>query len=296
MRLTWVIAGVFPIAAGLFAAPGAHSQPAMPAGQLVREVVYNELNDHARHGNWRYWIETRTANGTRREEQVETRQGPLTRLAMTDGRPLDAGSQQQERARLDHLLASPGEQARLLQQYNEDEQRTGRILALLPDAFLYEYAGEENGAYRLLYRPRPGFPTRTMEARIFHAMSGQLWIDARSKRLVRLDGQVDENVDFGFGLLGRLCKGGWFRLVRTQVSATDWKTTQIELHLNIRALLVNNFSREISEVRGGFEPVPSGIGLSQGLKLLDGPAPGAPVLAESVPAALAAPASFPVPR
>ena len=30
--------------------------PETPA-QLVRDVAYNELHDHQRHGYWRYWIE-----------------------------------------------------------------------------------------------------------------------------------------------------------------------------------------------------------------------------------------------
>ena len=55
-------------------------------------------------------------------------------------------------------------------------------------------------------------------------MGGTIWIDARSTRLVRLEGRIQENVDFGFGILGRLYQGGWFRLQRVQVSPTDWKT------------------------------------------------------------------------
>jgi hypothetical protein len=80
---------------------------------------------------------------------------------------------------------------------------------------------------------------------------------------------VDENVDFGFGILGRLYKDGWFRLYRVQVSATDWKTERLEVHMNIRALLVKTFARETSEVRGGFVPVPAGLTLEQGLALVD---------------------------
>ncbi len=139
----------------------------------------------------------------------------------------------------------------------------------MPAAFEYAYDGEENGCYRLRFWPNPGDEEHTIEARIFHAMSGMLWVDERSKRLKRLEGHVDENVDFGFGILGRLYKGGWFRLVRVQVSATDWKTESLEVHMNIRALLVKTFARETSEVRGGFAPVPAGTDLEQGLALLD---------------------------
>ncbi len=156
-----------------------------------------------------------------------------------------------------------------MKQYDEDEERIGRILALLPDAFVYEYGGEENGCYRLRFHPNPDYSAGTIEARIFHAMSGTMWIDARAKRLARLEGRIDENVDFGFGILGRLNKGGWFRLVRVQVSATDWKTESLEVHMSIRALLVKSFARETSEVRGGFAPVPAGMSLTCGLALLN---------------------------
>jgi hypothetical protein len=98
----------------------------------------------------------------------------------------------------------------------------------------------------------------------------------------RLDGQLEENVDFGYGILGRLYKGGWFRLQRTQVSSTDWKTERLEIHMNGRALFLKTISRETSEVRGGFAPVPTGLSLAQGMKLL--------VPAET--AVMVAPASF----
>jgi hypothetical protein len=241
---------------------------AQPAGQLVREVVYNELNDHEGHGYWRYWVERRTPKETRLEDQIETAEGPIARLSESNGRPLSPAVRQQEQARLDRLLSSPAEQARRRQAYEEDEKRIGRILALLPDAFLYQYDGEENGCYRLHFRPNPDYPAHSIEARIFHAMSGALWVNRRYKRLARLDGHTEENVDFGLGILGRLYKGGWFQLSRTQVGVSDWKTDRLEVHLKVRALLVKSFARETSEERGGFTPVPAGMNLAQGMALL----------------------------
>jgi len=265
MRVFWASMGILAATMGAGRAP---AQTQMPAGQLVREVIYNEQHDHQRHGAWRYWIEKHSPAGTRIEEQVETADGPVNRLTLSDGHPLSVAAQEAEEARLERLLNSPGEQARRLRHYDEDEERIGRILALLPDAFLYEYDGEESGSWRLRFRPNPDYPAGSIEARIFHAMRGTLWVDARAKRLARLEGRVGENVDFGFGILGRLYKDGWFRLVRVQVSATDWKTESLEVHMNIRALLVKTFARETSEMRGGFEAVPAGLSLAQGLALL----------------------------
>src|SRR5579871_5859185 len=138
MRVQWVIAGVVATLQGA-SLIHAQSAPSVPIVDIVRQVVSNELNDHARHGYWRYWVERHSQSGTRLEEQIETAQGPLTRLAASNGQPLDNEAHAQEQARLRHLLGSPQEQARHLNQYNEDEQRIGRILALLPDAFLYDY-------------------------------------------------------------------------------------------------------------------------------------------------------------
>jgi hypothetical protein len=241
----------------------------MPPAQLVREVVYNELHDHQQHGYWRYWIERRLQKETRLEEQVETAEGPVARLDQSNGHPLDAARRHAEDNRLSDLLNSPSEQASYRQQYADDEKRIGRIVALLPDAFLYEYAGEEDGCYRLRFRPDPNYPARSIEARIFHAMSGELWVSKRYKRMARLDGHLEENLDFGFGILGRLYKGGWFRLQRTRVSPADWKTERLEVHMNGRAMLFKTIARETSEHRGGFVSVPAGMSLVQGVSLLD---------------------------
>ena len=266
MRALWATLVVFTVTQG---ACRAWSETSIPAGQLVREVVYNELNDHARHGFWRYWVVRQSQAGALQEDQMETTDGPIARLALINGRALTPEAEEQEQERLGKLLSSRDDQARNSRQHDEDEERIGRILELLPTAFVYEYDGEENGCLRLRFRPNPADQAHTIEARIFHAMSGTLWVDARSKRLARLEGHVDENVDVGFGILGRLYKGGWFRLVREQVSATEWKTKSLEVHMNIRALLVKTFARETSEERGGFMPVPAGMSLEQGIALLD---------------------------
>jgi len=269
MRRLWLTAGLVMAVQGALCVHALQSPPPMPAGQLVREVVYNELRDHERHGYWQFLVERHIQQQTRLEDQVETAQGPIARLALSNGQPLSPEAEQEEQARLQRLLASPAEQAKHLRAYQEDEDRIGRILAMLPDAFLYEYDGDENGCHRLRFRPNPAYSAHTIEARVFHAMGGTLWVDARMKRLVRLDGRVEETVDFGYGILGRLYKGGWFQLQRTQVSPTDWKTDRIEVHLNGRALFIKTFARETSEARTGFLPVPAGMNLAQGMALLE---------------------------
>jgi hypothetical protein len=245
-----------------------YAQPPLPVGQLVREVVYNELNDHASHGYWRFWVESHSPKESLLEEFLETSEGPISRVELRNGYTLDAERRQLEQTRLHYLLNSPAEQARRRQEYDDNEKRIGRIVALLPDAFLFEYAGEENGCYRLRFRPNPDYPAHSIEARIFHAMNGELWVNAIYKRLVRLDGHLEKDVSIGFGILGRLYQGGWFSMQRTQVSSTDWKTERFELHMNGRAILFKIITQEISELRSGFSPVAAKLDLIKGAALL----------------------------
>ena len=265
-RAICTMAGVLALAAApVWAATPSQESP----GQLVRETIYNELQDHNSHGFWRYWIQQRVENDTRLEEQVETADGPIKRLILTNGRPLNAQTRNEEQARLQHLVNSADEQASHRKDYVEDEKHVALIMALLPDAYLFEYAGQENGCHHLRFRPRPGYDSHSVEQRVVHAMAGDLWIDVRMKRLARMEGRLAENIDFGFGLLGRLNKGGWFRIQRVQVSPAEWKTERLELHLSGRAILFKTIARDTNEVRGGFAAVPAGLNLAQGMRLLE---------------------------
>jgi hypothetical protein len=268
------------------------------AAYLVREVVYNELHDHDTHGYWRFWVERHAGRDTQLAEEVETADGPMTRLEASNGQPLTAQLRQDEDRRIGRLLSSPGEQAQHLKEYTDDEHRIARILALLPDAFIYEPAEVEGKSpqmpecdcYHMHFHPNPDYPAHSIEARIFHAMAGDLWISVQNKRLVRLDGRLQENVDFGYGILGRLYKDGWFRLERTKVSSGvgngDWKTQRLEVHMNGRAMLFKTIARETSEVRGGFTPVPPGLSLQQAAVLVK--EPGLPLgVASALPASMA---------
>ncbi len=245
------------------------AQQPEPAGQLIRETVYNELQDHNNHGYWRYWIEQRVQNDTRLEEQVETADGPVSRLIKTNGQPIDEQTRDEEQARLQHMVSSPQEQASHRKDYLDDEKHAAAIMQMLPEAYVFEYAGDENGCHHLRFQPSPSYTPHTVEGRVIHAMAGDLWIDARMKRLSRLEGHLAENVDFGWGLLGRVEKGGWFRVQRIQVSSTEWKTQRMELHLSGHAIVFKTIARDTNEVRGGFAAVPAGLDLAQGMRLLE---------------------------
>lgn len=238
--------------------------------ELVKDVVYNEQQDRIRESYWQYRVEKRVGQGPLTIlQQVETKDGPIFRLLAYGSMPLNTEQRRQEDARLKDLLNSPSKQARIKEQREDDEKHIARLMGLMPDAFLYDYDGAEGDLIRLKFRPNPQYNVPSIENRIFHALSGTVWIDGKNKRLSRFVGTITDRVDFGYGLLGHLEKGGTFELRRGPVNATHWKTELIDLHLSGKIIFFKSISRDQHELRTHFEPVPDNITLQQAKSLLD---------------------------
>ncbi len=235
-------------------------------------MAYNEVQDRARQTCWIYRIEHTVDGQTKSEQQVDSVDGPVFRVLAVNGKPLTEDQQKQENARLARLLSNPAEQRRSAQQHEQDEDRLQRLTAMLPRAFLYEFAGREGNVIKLKFSPNPDFRPPTWEARAFADLAGTLEIDAGQKRLIRLDGRLIHQVDFGFGLLGRIEKGGTFAIERTPVSPTHWKTSRVSVHVSGHIILFKSISRNQDEIRSDFHPLPEGTTLRQAEALLNNPA------------------------
>jgi len=256
-------------------AAAAQAAPSVPSPQqLIKDVVYNELVDHRQHGFFEYLDFKRTGQQLVVKAEVETRSGRVNRLLATDGRPLSPEERAAESNRLEALLHDTAQQQKLYRDYLGDEDRIARIVALLPDGFLYKYDGVEGENIRLKYEPNPNFKPPTYEARVFHGMAGTVWINAREKRLARLQGELVANVDFGYGLLGRLDKGGTFNMERVEVANHSWKTRVLAVHIAGHVILLKSIGKDQDEVRSQFRQVPSDLSLEQAeAMLVDSPSP-----------------------
>ncbi|HVJ07702.1 MAG TPA: hypothetical protein VM554_04920 [Acidisarcina sp.] len=236
---------------------------------LIKDVVYNELQDRQRETFWQYHVEKQVAAESFSAVQIDTKDGPISRILKRNGKPLTADEQRLEEERLTRLLKDRVERARVKQHYQEDEDRLERLMKLMPDAFLFEFDGMDGGLERLKFRPNPAFNPPTYEARIFHALGGTLWIDTQQKRLVHLKGSILDRVDFGYGLLGHVEKGGTFELKRQQVSETHWKSALIDVHVTGRVIFFKTVSKSQTEIRSDFKPIPEETDLEQARAMLD---------------------------
>ncbi len=249
--------------------------PTQTPQQLVTDVMYNELHDRQCDSYWQYRSIRVSGSQNVVREQVETSDGPIYRVIEDHNRPLDDEEREREDQRLEDLVTNPGAMTRVQQDHLKDEERMKKVIEMLPDAFLYEYQGPVRGDdVRLSFRPNPAFVPATYEARIVHALGGTLVVNQRLKRMIDMKGQMLERVDFGYGFLGYIDKGGTFEIRREQVSDTHWKTSLVEVHIQGRVLLFHNVTKDQREARTDFRPVPHDISLTAAKELLDEAAAG----------------------
>jgi hypothetical protein len=186
-----------------------------------------------------------------------------------NGIRLNSDQRQQDEARIRRLLGDASQQAKLKQQYEDDEQKLEKLMRVMPKAFLYEYDGVDGNFVRLKFRPDPGYNPPDYEARVVHSLAGTVLIDPQQKRLAKLSGQLINSVQFGWGILGHIDTGGTFEIERVQVGPSSrWKTALLSLHLTGRMILFKTVSKQQYEVRTGFREVPADLTLSQANELL----------------------------
>jgi hypothetical protein len=263
-----IIAVVLAVSAAAPAQYRSSVVPVVPPGELISAVVANELRDREQLRKWMYVIEKREAKQSLTEEQVETKNGPIYRVLAMDGIPLTPDQRQQDNARIQRLLHDAGQQSKLKQQYDGDEQKLEKLMRLMPQAFLYDYDGVDGAFVRLKFRPDPNYNPPDYEARVVHSLAGTVLLDAQQKRLAKLSGQLINGVNFGFGILGHIDNGGTIEIGRVQVGPLQWKTALLNIQLSGRMILFKTVSKQQYEVRSNFRAVPGDLSLSDANQLL----------------------------
>jgi hypothetical protein len=239
---------------------------------LVRRASQNELKSANGNHPYRYQLHKIDDNKITTKQIVETKDGDVARLIAMNDKPLEKEVQQAEIDRLNNLAAHPELQAHRHKREQEDSDRANEMIRLLPDAFLYKFEGMVDGpngsCYRLSFQPNPNFNPPDREGQVYHGMAGELWIDQGQERMVKLDAHLISDVDFGWGILGRLYKGGSILVEQADVGDHHWETTHLKLNLTGKALMIKPLSFQTTEDASHFEPVPPEMGYQNAIKML----------------------------
>jgi len=219
----------------------------------------------------RYRLRKSSPRLTSTKEIVETAEGDVARLLQINDQPLSPADEQVEQARLEALLDNPSLQQHRKQSEDSDTARAMKVLRVLPAAFLYQFAGTGTAATgtveKFTFKPNPRFSPPDLETGVLTAMAGEIWIDPAQERVVRLAGSLQQDKDFGWGILGELDKGGWVQIDQADVGGHQWRIVQLHLKMNGRVLWKTKNSDSVQDY-GQFSPVATGLSYKQAIQML----------------------------
>ena len=228
------------------------------AMQVLRSAVNTEMeNNRTDKSIWRYDDRDDTPDKHAVYDTVETRQGTLRRMIERDGKPVSPSVAQDESARISQYVHDSAAQAKAHKNAAHDDAQSAAFLKMLPDAFIWTIASRDAEFTVLNFRPNPNFNPPDIEARVMGLMAGQMLV-ARDGNLIRsLHGSLTQDVKFGYGLFGRLDRGGTFDIERRQVGGGHWQITESHVHIGGKALIFKTIGQQEDEVKTNWRPSPA---------------------------------------
>lgn len=264
-----ILAGTILLSVSGIASAGSQSEAQLSPADLVKAMIRNELNtSDVTEIRWKYLLVKEVGGKQETREVVETRDGSIDGLIAIAGRPLTNSQQRDETRRIEGLSHNPEEQRKLEQTRRKEAEQCDAFLRMVPDAFLFEYAGESDDVIKLTFTPNPGFRPPSREGKVLHEMAGEVWVAAKQKRLVSINGQLMNEVKFAGGLLGHLEKGGQFAVKRAEISPGHWEVTEMAVNMRGKVLLFKTISVQQKELHRNFERVPNDLTMSDAAALL----------------------------
>jgi hypothetical protein len=223
--------------------------------ELMTAACDNEIRQRKQNTLWASQVERRMTGHVYRELEIDTLDGPVHRLLSVDGHDPSPSELKQDNDRLRDLRENPKARLTLRKNREAEEKKVDDLLHVIPDIFLFEDQGQQEGLERLTFVPNPAYRPETYEATALHAMSGLVLIDLREKRLARFSGTLTQQVNFGHGLLGHINKGGTIEVNRIRLSPGLWGTSLFRTDFDGRFAIFKNISKHLDETRNDFEPV-----------------------------------------
>jgi hypothetical protein len=280
-----LLGGTLPAMAGALEGPEANATNGLLAVSAKTWAVATAANEIAiiQHpGSFlRYRERLIDAKGDELRDVIETKDGTVARLIMRDNRPLTPEEDQSERERLNSLLTHPNDFSKHAKNQAESKKIAIELINLMPDAMLYSYtAGQPQtpGAAApevvLDFAPNPAFHPPNLYSEGLLGLRGRIWIDAQTKEIVRIEGDIFQSINWGWGMLAHIYPGGKVDLEQTAASGPRWNMTQFHEQVTVKALMVKTMKVHSEGQVSGFQALPGPIAYTDAIRqLLDTPLP-----------------------
>jgi hypothetical protein len=250
----------------------AQDKPQTPQ-DLVKAMVAHEDDEAAHRDRYEFLSNERsdrTGGHLWTERVVETAQGRVRMLLAVDGKELDAAQEQQERDRLNALVADPSAFVRKEQTTKDDEAHARQMLDMLPRAFLFDNVRLADGVWRMDFHPNPDYSPSGLQERVLYGMSGWLAIDERQQRLLHVEGKLPQDVSIGFGILATIKAGSFFGSDRHDENG-HWRTVHVVTDIRGKAALFKSVAKNSDITRSEFRYLDAGTTIAQAVALLESP-------------------------
>jgi len=221
----------------------------------VRQAVNVELDaSRTDKSTWTYRESNITPEKHAVYVTIETPQGTLRRLIELNNHSLNPQAMAVETHRIHTYVNDGSAQAKARKAAQHDDAQATEMLKMLPDAFIWTRGGENGDLLTLNFRPNPDFDPPDMQSRVMGIMAGQMIISKDSHRIRTLRGTLTDDVLIGFGILGKLNRGGSFDVARRMVGDNRWQITETHVHIGGHALLFHTIGQQEDDVKTEWKP------------------------------------------
>ncbi len=225
---------------------------------MVATAVESELHaNHTDHTAFMYRDHDITPDHDTLYYVVETPVGNLKKKLEDHGHPLSLDDRRADDSARAALMADAAAMRKLQANNSHDDKQAEEMLKLLPVAYIWSVVGEKGDLITLDFKPDPNFSPSSLEARVLSNLAGQIVIARGQNRIATIHGSLVDDVKFGFGIFGRLRKGGSFQVERREVAPRHWQVTESHVHLTGHALFFKSIGDQEDEVRSDFHVSPA---------------------------------------
>jgi hypothetical protein len=210
---------------------------------IVREAVANELRSPlvTHHCSYEYHRDIGGTEETRRI--IQSSDLLVEKLIRVGNAPVSQDEEQKENQHLWMLLGSARDQEEQRKSQQKAEEHIRALVEAVPDAFRFTEVGFENGSHgeKLLhysFQPAPDFKPKRADLEVLRAMAGTIIIDEAKRQIVKFEARLFRDVDFGWGVLVHLSKGGNLVFEREAAIRRDCNINFLSVNAYGRILLV----------------------------------------------------------
>jgi len=94
-------------------------------------------------------------------------------------------------------------------------------------------------------------------------------VDKAQLRLAKIDAHLISDVNFGWGVLGKLYKGGSILVENSDVGLHHWETTHMKLELQGKLLMMKSVDYSTTEDSNDFQVQPQQLSYKEAIRLLE---------------------------